>query len=150
MHLALFAFKDLIFDQTGTYYYVVTEDATAELGGITYDTTKYQIKVVVTDNAGALSAAVEMFSTKDGGSVDEIKFTNTYHAKTIELFLSGKKELKGGLLKEGMFKFNLYSADSSFNVTEAALQTASNKVDGSISFEKLTLDEAGTYYYVVE
>ena len=145
-----FAFKDLIFDQTGTYYYVVTEDATAELGGITYDTTKYQIKVVVTDNAGALSAAVEMFSTKDGGSVDEIKFTNTYHAKTIELFLSGKKELKGGLLKEGMFKFNLYSADSSFNVTEAALQTASNKVDGSISFEKLTLDEAGTYYYVVE
>lgn len=145
-----FVFDDLIFDQTGTYYYVVTEDATAELGGITYDTTKYQITVVVTDNAGQLSAAVKIVSAKSAEVVSEIKFTNAYHAAAIELLLVGKKELRGGLLKNDMFKFDLYSADSNFNVTETPLQTASNKVDGSISFEKLTFDEAGTYYYVIE
>lgn len=145
-----FVFDDLNFDQTGNYYYVVTEDATAKLGGVSYDTTKYYITISVEDNAGYLSSNVKMMNGKDNIEVTEIKFDNAYHAKAVELIFTGKKVLKGGLLTNDMFKFKLYSADSSFNVTGAALQAVTNKIDGSISFEKLVLDEAGTYYYVVE
>ena len=145
-----FAFDELVFGQTGTYYYVVKEDASEPLGGVSYDDTRYQITVNVQDQAGELSADVTINSTKTNEEVTEIKFINSYRAKAVELLFTGKKVLKGGLLKDDMFKFALYSADSEFNITGDAIQTVTNKADGGIAFEALTFDTEGTYYYLIE
>lgn len=145
-----FVFDELVFGQTGTYYYVVKENASEPLGGVSYDDTRYQITVNVQDQAGELSADVTINSTKTNEEVTEIKFINSYRAKAVELLFTGKKVLKGGLLKDDMFKFALYSADSEFNITGDAIQTVTNKADGGIAFEALTFDTEGTYYYLIE
>lgn len=145
-----FVFDKLVFGQTGTYYYVVKENASEPLGGVSYDDTRYQITVNVQDQAGELSADVTINSTKTNEKVTEIKFINSYRAKAVELLFTGKKVLKGGLLKDDMFKFALYSADSEFNVTGDAIQTSTNKADGGIAFEALTFNTVGTYYYLIE
>ena len=102
-----FAFDALSFDKVGTSYYVVKEDASAALGGITYDGSLYLVKVVVTDTDGVLNAAV--FITDVYGKESEILFRNSYKASPVYLPLSGRKILNGAeLYSTGKCDTNCY------------------------------------------
>jgi len=73
-----FIFERLVFSQAGTYYYVVEEDSSAQVEGMTYDSTLYGVKIVVWDDEeGSLKADIAI--TELGvGAASEIRFINTY------------------------------------------------------------------------
>ena len=50
---------------------------------------------------------------------------------------------------ETEFSFELYEASEEFVVSGAAIRTKENSAEGAVTFDELTYEEAGTYYYVV-
>ena len=64
--------------------------------------------------------------------------------------MAGTKELTGGHreLKANEFTFDIYAADSGYVYAGDPIKSVKNAADGTISFDGLTFDEAGTYYYV--
>ncbi len=71
-----FTFEKLTFDKVGTYQYVVVEDRTNEVKGITYDTAQYDIEIIVTDDGeGQLVAQVN--------GMDSLVFNNTYESASV-------------------------------------------------------------------
>lgn len=75
-----FQFAELAFDAAETYYFVVVEDASAKVKGITYDETVYLIEIEVYDNGNGALVAKEPIITKQGieGEVEDIIFNNVY------------------------------------------------------------------------
>lgn len=141
------SFKSIICSRVGTSYYVITEDNTDPLGGVTYDDARYLITVTVTDVGGALEADLKVADAL--GQSAEISFRNVYIPSPAGLIFAGTKVLKDGVLKNEMFAFNLYEADEDFVPTGDAIDTAYNNADGEFSFKKLTYNAPGTYYYVI-
>ncbi len=148
----LFTFDKIYFDQAGTYYFVVSEDATASLGGISYDTRSYRVTVTVTDDGkGTLTANVE-YADQQNLSTDAISFTNVYSASSTYVTIGGEKKLTGRELLIGEFKFDVYSAEGeggSYVKTAALVRSAENNADGSFIFEPITFDAAGVYKFVI-
>lgn len=136
-----FTFSKLVFDGknghrgAGVYYFIIKE-VPGSLGGITYDTGIYFIKITVTDNSGVLTATVE--------GADNIVFTNTYTAAPAKATVGGKKELIGKDLAEGDFSFVITEVGGNYT------ETVKNKTDGSFAFAELTFDKVSTYTYTVE
>lgn len=143
-----FTFRTLNFATVGTYYYVVTEDASDSLGGITYDDHKFTVTVQVTDNGGRLSA--DAVIAEESGRKGDIVFYNSYQAGSTSVFLSGSKSLIGRSLKAGEFTFDLYRAADDLSAGGAAIQSVKNKADGSFAFSELTFSEKGTWRYIVK
>lgn len=135
-----FVFGDLTFDREGTYLYTMRE-VPAGLGGITYDTNTYAVRITVTDAGGHLEAAVEYFS--DGQAAEGAVFTNTYQASGTSVQLSVTKVLSGRTLEAGEFTFQVKDADGQV-VAEAV-----NDADGVVRFPEIAYDEAGTYSYTI-
>lgn len=111
------------FDAVGTYVYEITEAAGA-IGGITYDTTKYQVVVTVTDKGdGTLEASAVYATVTEGGelapyeAVDHtVVFTNIYKAGSVtldgETNLKVSKTLTGRAWEdEEAFQFKLTGTD---------------------------------------
>ncbi len=77
-----FEFNAITFDKAGTYYFVVHEDDSDAKTGITYDKSKYLVKIVVTDNGeGKLVAAAPEISKIGVANVETgngIEFVNEY------------------------------------------------------------------------
>ena len=142
-----FAFSSLQLDCVGTYYYVVTEDSTGALRGVTYDTSCYLVTITVSDVEGVLNAVTTV--TDAYGEACTIEFENTYLAAPVSLLLSGKKVLSGARLQEGAFSFDLYVADENLTPQATVFQTVTNDEDGKFTFKDLTFTSAGTYRYVV-
>ena len=139
-----FTFHELAFDQVGTYYFVVLQDTSAELGGVIYDTTRYNLTVSVTDENGTLVAAV----TDVQGNPPANVFENRYVPDPVALTLTATKQLTGATLSGDRFAFLLSEADDQFNAVDE-IEAVRNASDGSITFTKLTFDEVGTYYYLI-
>lgn len=106
-----FQFAPNEYSREGTYYYVVKEvipeGATDNFkDGITYDTSEYQIKVVVTGDAtqGTLHAAATFMHNNVSTSV--IEFHNRYTAEHTSAQITGTKALLGGIRK---LQANAYS-----------------------------------------
>ena len=76
-----------------------------------------------------------------------LTITNTYEIKpaasTCSVVLEGNKTLGGKTLENGMFNFEV--KDSSGTVVSAG----TNRVDGSIAFEEITLTDPGAYTLTV-
>lgn len=145
-----FAFENLSFSRPGQYYYVVTEDSSAALGGIVYDTTRYQICVLVEDIGGALSVQTVTVTDSSGKSGD-IVFQNTYQPKPAILTLNGQKALNGRTMKVGEFTFHLYEASflTSYGFNKGELYArATNDIDGNFAF-KVEYAKPGTFHYIV-
>lgn len=133
-------FGDLTFDQTGTYNYTISEKNNS-LGGITYDGTIYTVQIDVTDAGGYLEAAVQYF---EGNTKAELlEFENKYTAASTGVSLGASKILTGRDLKDGEFAFVLKDADG--NTVDEAV----NDANGSVKFDEITYDQAGTYRYTV-
>ena len=133
-------FDAINYSAVGTHTYTVKE-LNNGLGGITYDTTEYEVTVEVTDaGSGQLAAEVKI----DGDSEKAITFANSYSANGTQVLLTAKKTLTGRDLEVGEFSFQLL--DSEGNV----LQTKSNTIGGVIVFEILSYDEVGEHSYTVK
>ena len=133
-------FGDLTFDQTGTYNYTISE-RNDSLGGITYDGTIYTVQIDVTDAGGYLEAAVQYF--EGNTQTDLPEFENEYTAASTGVSLGASKILTGRDLKDGEFTFVLKDADG--NTVDEAV----NDANGSVKFDEITYDQAGTYRYTV-
>lgn len=155
-----FTFDTLTFDTVGTYYYVVKELNGGEtVDGITYDSTAYQITVYVADNGnGKLiptvivdQASAQVTANDGSAAVTGISFRNTYSAASFSFSFLANKVLRGDReLKENDFTFSVYAANDQFVITGDALVTAQNEADGKIEFPVLTIDQVGTFYYVIK
>ncbi len=132
-------FKAINYGGTGsrTYNYLVRE-VQGKLGGISYDSSVYDVKVHVTDNrSGNLSAKVEY--PEETPPV----FENVYQASPVSAVIEAEKTLEGMNLKDKQFSFELVDKDG------IVLDTVKNKADGSISFADLDFDTAGEYTYTI-
>ena len=69
-------------------------------------------------------------------------FTNAYSTKG-SVALKATKKLTGGTLESGQFSFEL--RDKAGKV----VQTVTNDADGSVTFEPISYDAAGTYNYTI-
>lgn len=166
---APFSFTELIFDSlqnedVDTYYYIIKEKIPSgvignKLGGITYDTKEYGVKIEVTDiNSGrdiVLSAAVTLL---EGNS---IVFNNTYEADEVKVDLSGKKTLLGDTIDENEFNFSLYPArwddatNSVVKTSQNPIKTVQNAANGNILFSsseisELNFSQTGAYRFIIE
>ncbi len=137
-------FMPMQFDEVGTYYYVIVEDALDEKG-ITADKTVYKITITVTDNhKGNLIAAIRVGDTDVIGSTAKaVRFHNTYEVAATEIVITGTKKLKGRDLQADEFSFELYDHDN------VKLETVTNSTDGSFAFTAIPVTQAGEYIYTV-
>ena len=142
-----FNFASISYSMVGTYRYVVKEDASSNLGGVTYDESVFHVIVTVTDENGVLKATTTI--TDELGAAVDIKFQNSYKAAATSVTFTGTKILTGADLTADMFQFHLYKADANYNAQGAALAGASNDDSGSFTFESITCSVPGTFYYVV-
>ncbi|MBQ8381716.1 MAG: VWA domain-containing protein [Clostridia bacterium] len=144
-----FAFHAIPYDTEGTYYYVVTETK-GVLGGVTYDSTVYHVTVTVKDNGKGTLIVTQSVTNASGEAVSEISFSNSYSAGNATVTLSGIKALTGRDLKVDEFIFLLYQTEADFAIAGLTeLDLKRNGADGSFTFDALTFDKVGTYYYVV-
>jgi len=150
-----FEFNEITLDTAKTYYFVVKENSENALNGVTYDTSKYHITVKVIDNEQLGRLEVESITyvrVKGENSADAngILFENSYKASNATVSIAGSKTLENRTLAENEFKFFLYPANENYVVDEeASVMEAKNNADGSFSFDALTFEEIGTYYFVI-
>ncbi len=129
------AMSSITFDTPGTYVYQLSE-VEGSAGGVTYDSASHEVRAVVTDQGDGTLAVT--WATDS----ESLSFSNTYEAAPTSVTLAATKVLTGRELAEGEFTFELRQGDD-------VIQTVSNAADGTISFDTLTFDEAGTYVYTV-
>ncbi len=150
---ANFKFPAQTFKTAGAYYYIVKEaNAGLTLNGVTHDAREYRVVITVKDDGlGNLVAGTPEISL-ESGAVSAITFENTYSAgESAEIIISGKKTLNGRELQSKEFTFLLSESDSNGNAYVGGIATFStqNEADGSFSFEGLTFNASGTYYFVI-
>ena len=139
------AFKDLTFDEVGTFYYLVKE-LTGDGNGYVTDKTTYRIEVTVTDNNGTLKASHKVLNT----AADTITFRNVYDPAEIAHAISGQKTLNGRALLNNELYFVLAESDADGNEIEGGRTWhVGNQLDGSFAFEPITYTLPGEYYYTV-
>lgn len=144
------SFPAISFNAPGEYRYRLAE-VDGGLGGVTYDTTVYDVTATVVDN-GDGTLGVTWFVGKDGQQLEgeEIVFANSYKAAGTSITFNAAKVLTGRELKKGEFTFELRDANGK------VLQTVKNGAltEGGyapIAFDPITYDEPGTYdYRIVE
>ncbi len=146
--------KALTFDKADTYYYVILEKK-GDKEYIEYDDTVYGVVVTVEDNGeGKLFVEKkEIVVVAEGGATaaQAVGFLNQYVPAEAKIRISGQKTLEGRTLKQNEFKFLLYPANDQYAVDpNAVAKEAKNKADGSFAFEEITVDQIGTYYFVVQ
>ena len=126
-------FEAIEYAAAGDHTYTITEKAGSE-AGVTYDTTKHEVKVNVTDDgAGQLVAAV---------TGNNPTFTNTYKAASTTVNITAKKVLEGKALEAGKYEFELKEGDK-------VIGTATNAADGTVAFEGIEYKEAGSHTYTI-
>ncbi len=134
----------------GTHTYKLSE-TNGGMPGMTYDATVYTVVITVTKESGQLVAVaeVENATALNGDDTVDVQFRNQYELNATSHTVSGIKVLKDKTLEDGKFHFELYETDSTFAVNGAAKQTVSN-TGKDFSFNAISYDRVGTYYYVVK
>ncbi len=146
-----FTFDGLTYKEAGEYHYIIKEKPGTETG-VTYDDNAFYVTVVVEDPGdGKLVAGVHQIEEKEHVAGVGIVFTNTFTPAPIPLTISGTKTLSGRAMQNGEFTFELYETGVDHVVAEDAqpVDTAVN-ADGTFSFDAISLDRVGSYYYVVK
>jgi len=131
-------FKELTFDEAGTYTYKIAEKA-GTATGIQYDTKTITATVTVADNGKGVLEATVAYD-------DEKAFENTYTpAGATSVTLGAKKVLEGKDLEAGKYSFELKKEDGS------VVETVTNAADGSVTFSPISYDESqvGTHKYTI-
>ena len=135
-------FKSLTFNKEGTHTYTITENKGTD-ASVNYSTQSITATVDVKKDNDKLVATVT-YSGGDGEQKNTI--TNTQNKPKVsnaKVTLNLKKAFEGGELKGNDFEF--VAKDSNDKV----VGTAKNKKDGSITFDNITVDKAGTFKYTI-
>ena len=135
-------FKSLTFNKEGTHTYTITENKGTD-ASVNYSTQSITATVDVKKDNDKLVATVT-YSGGDGEQKNTI--TNTQNKPKVsnaKVTLNLKKVFEGGELKGDDFEF--VAKDSNDKV----VGTAKNKKDGSITFDTITVDKAGTFTYTI-
>ena len=135
-------FKSLTFNKEGSYTYTITENKGTD-ATINYSTQSITATVDVKKENDKLVATVT-YSGGDGEQKNTI--TNTQNKPKVsnaKVTLTLKKAFEGGELKGDDFEF--VAKDSNDKV----VGTTKNKKDGSITFDNITVDKAGTFKYTI-
>lgn len=135
-------FKSLTFNKEGTYTYTITENKGTD-ASVNYSTQSITATVDVKKENDKLVATVT-YSGGDGEQKNTI--TNTQNKPKVsnaKVTLNLKKAFEGGELKGDDFEF--VAKDSNDKV----VGTTKNKKDGSITFDNITVDKAGTFKYTI-
>jgi len=128
--------------KAGEYTYTVVEKLEKADNGVAYDYSLYTVVLKVVDqNAKLVVENVSIF--KDQNTVSAIEFNNTYVPKSTEVTLGATKVLEGRDLINGEFTFELK------NAAGEVIDTATNDVDGLVTFDSLTYEKAGVYTYTI-
>ena len=142
-----FAPVSLNFSQVGKYEYDVIE-VKGSLGGVTYDSTIYDLVVEVNDNGNGKLIAEHYF--EDSVS-NQVTFRNTYTVEPIDVVINGSKTLQvnsgNKTMHAGDYTFGLYNASG-----EKIAETT-NLADGTFNFGAIeydTDDIGKTYTYTVK
>lgn len=115
---------------------------TLDLGEFPEGTT-YSIAETDIPAGYALKGSSGAAGTIVAGETRNATFTNAYSAKG-SVALRAIKKLAGGTLEAGRFSFELRD-----KATGDVLQTVANDADGSVAFEPISYDAAGTYSYTI-
>lgn len=142
-------FDDFSYNQVGSYYYVIREDATNPKGGVTYSKEAYYVTVKVSNDGNVPFIESVTYVKPGSGTInaDQVVFTNTYEAEPTSAIIEGTKSLSGKTLEHGMFEFELY--DYTENTQGERIDTAENTLDGKFTFDEIKYTAAGTYEYLV-
>ena len=135
-------FKALTFNKEGTHTYTITENKGTD-ATVNYSTQSITATVDVKKENDKLVATVT-YSGGDGEQKNTI--TNTQNKPKVsnaKVTLNLKKTFEGGELKGDDFEF--VAKDSNDKV----VGTTKNKKDGSITFDNITVDHAGTFKYTI-
>ena len=135
-------FKSLTFNKEGTHTYTITENKGTDTS-VNYSTQSIKATVDVKKDNDKLVATVT-YSGGDGEQKNTI--TNTQNKPKVsnaKVTLNLKKAFEGGELKGDDFEFVAKDAN------DKVVGTAKNKEDGSITFDTITVDHAGTFNYTI-
>lgn len=142
-----FAFDAITYSEPGIHYYVICEDSSDPLPGITYDETQYRVTVIVTDIGGQLSASAA-FALPDGGEAQQVVFRNTFTPSpenitvTIPIVKTVKNLGTKTLSPEG-FSFLLKNLDTG---AEAAAKTDTDgKAEIVLTFSEADIGKTFRY-----
>ena len=126
-------FENLQVKGAGTYHYIIKEDTSTAVAGVTFDTEAKEVTVAATFQSGVLTATV---------TSAEPTFTNTYKATPAKETITATKVLKGKELEADKYKFELKKG-------EEVVATAKNAADGTVTFKEIELETAGEYTYTI-
>ena len=135
-------FKSLTFNKEGTHTYTITENKGTD-ASVNYSTQSIKATVDVKKDNDKLVATVT-YSGGDGEQKNTI--TNTQNKPKVsnaKVTLTLKKAFEGGELKGDDFEFVAKDAN------DKVVGTTKNKKDGSITFDNITVDKAGTFKYTI-
>lgn len=132
-------------DVGNTYYYVLKENGTNPISGLTYSDAEYRIKVVVEDDD---KGGVKTTVTVENATASTLNFVNVYGIVTgTSVQFAAAKTLEGKNLGNIRFSFDLIESNADW-ASVKVLQTKEN--DGAnIGFESIDYMVAGDYYYVI-
>lgn len=147
--------KDVKYTVAGTYLYEVTESIPTgavnnKYAGVTYDDSKYVIKVVVADDGiGQLTASYSI-EDENGGTVNAIEFTNTYVPENTSIELPIFTKIVSGKTfnpasEKYDFVLSVVNADPVDGIQLPADTQIKNDDEGKIDFGSITFTKAGTY-----
>lgn len=173
-----FSFGEITFTQPGTYKYTIRENR-GSIPGVSYDGSTYTVTVEVQEghdtDKGKLVGDVTYVKNSsaptnaptNAPAPNKAEFTNTYKAKDEEVTPVALKnyvdESGSTSLQDRQFQFTLVPANSDGtvltdkeiadgNVPRPSIPTATNDVDGHITFGTIKFDssnEGHEYYYLM-
>ena len=126
-------FENLQVKGAGTYHYIIKEDTSTAVAGVTFDTEAKEVTVAATFQSGVLTATV---------TSAEPTFTNTYKATPAKEIITATKVLNGKELEADKYEFELKEGDK-------VVATAKNAADGTVTFKEIEFETAGDYTYTI-
>ncbi|ORO38554.1 cell surface protein [Streptococcus oralis subsp. tigurinus] len=125
-------FENIELKGEGTYRYIIKEDTSKAIDGITFDEEGKEVTVTAAFQGGVLKASV---------TSAEPTFTNTYKAASTSATIKAKKVLNGKDLVADAYTFELKEKD-------AVVATAKNTASGEVVFN-VNYTEAGEHTYTI-
>ncbi len=124
-------FGEIALKSAGKHVFTMSE-VQGQMGGITYDNSKYKVVINVIDNGdGTLTAEAPQY-VLGNDAVDTATFINDYNAdfggKDPEINITGFKKLTGRDLKDGEFTFSVKDEEGK------VVSTGTNDGRGNIAF----------------
>ncbi len=139
-----FAFSAITYDKVGTYRYKIVEENTG-ISNIVYDTTVYDVVVVVSD-AGNGTLVAQRTITKSGENTPSaVTFTNTVNGTQTELFINVDKTVDNRTqeaVSEQGFAFLLYENGT---LLDTKYTDANGKAQFKLQFNKVNVGNTYTY-----